>query len=137
MAKYTQDDWDQFQGLLSTGLSGGAALRQLGIPKGSLGTLNRRFNGSTPAPKVEAEVEEGPPSGIGALAQELHTYTEGLLDLATAMSELTKLARSLSTLEATLTQLESKQHEAAGLKRRLAEAESRLLSRASVLHSTD
>jgi len=27
MPKYTQDDWDRFQGLLGTGLSGGAALR--------------------------------------------------------------------------------------------------------------
>jgi hypothetical protein len=138
MPKYTQDDWDRFQGLLGTGLSGGAALRKLGIPRGSLGALNRRFNGSTPpAPKVEIEVEEGPRPGIGALAQELHEFTEQLLDLATSMSELTKHASGLALLDRTLGQLETKQHEARGLRRKLSEAESRLLARASVVHSTD
>jgi len=130
MPKYTQDDWDQFQGLLGTGHSPAEALRELGIPKGSLGTLNRRFNGSTPEVEVEAEV-------IGALGQQLHEFTTQLWDLANSMSELAKHASGLALFDRTLGQLQATQHEAVGLRKRLAEVENRLLARASVVHSTD
>ena len=79
----------------------------------------------------------GAESPIGGLAQELNTYTEKLLDLAAEMSELTKHAHGLTLLDKTLGQLEARQQEAAGLRRRLGEAEKRLISRASVVHSSD
>jgi hypothetical protein len=79
----------------------------------------------------------GEESSIGGLAQELNTYTEGLLDLAAEMSELTKAAHQLVLLDKTLGQLEARQQEAAGLRRRLGEAEKRLIARASVVHSSD
>jgi hypothetical protein len=79
----------------------------------------------------------GEESSIGGLAQELNTYTEELLDLATQMSELTKVAHGLVLLDKTLGKLEARQQEAAGLRRRLGEAEKRLIARASVVHSND
>jgi hypothetical protein len=79
----------------------------------------------------------GEESSIGGLAQELNTYTEELLDLATQMSELTKVAHGLVLLDKTLGKLEARQQEAAGLRRRLGEAEKRLIARASVVHSSD
>jgi len=153
--KYTKEHWLEFNRLQSHGLSGAAALRQLGIPKGSMGTLKFRFDGAKgsrvrfdgadepipPSEPIPAEVTQsfGPDDnwGLGELAQLLNDYTESLLDLATQMSELTKHAQGLALLDETLVQLEKKNHEASGLRRRLGEAEQRLISRASVVHSTD
>ena len=127
--RWTQQHYDGWQQLVAGGQTPAAAARALGIPTGTIGNLQRRFgsNGSV-AP------EESP---IGGLAQELNAYTEELLDLATQMSELTKVAHGLVRLDATLSQLESAQQEAAALRRRLGEAEKRLIARASVVHSAD
>ena len=127
--RWTQQHYDNMQQLVGEGKSEAAAARELGIPTGTIGNLQRRFgsNGSV-AP------EESP---IGGLAQELNAYTEGLLDLAAEMSELTKAAHQLVLLDKTLGQLEARQQEAAGLRRRLGEAEKRLIARASVVHSSD
>jgi hypothetical protein len=76
-------------------------------------------------------------SSIGELAQGLNDYTEKLLELASEMSELTKHAHGLTLLDATLSRLESAQQEAGALRRRLGEAEKRLIARASVVHSSD
>ena len=139
-AKYTREHWDEFQGLVANGLSGAAALRELGIPKGSMGTLKTRFDGSEPAPAalpIEPTSPSVPSQSIGELAQILNAYTEELLNLAAQMSELTKHAYGLSMLDRTLGQLESKQHEARGLRRSLEDAERQLISRAMVVHSGD
>ena len=130
--RWTQQHYDNMQKLVDEGHSERAALRELGIPRGSLGTLKKRFG---PSMNGGTEVREESP--IGGLAQELNTYTEELLDLATQMSELTKVAHGLVRLDATLSRLESAQQEAAGLRRRLGEAEKRLIARASVVHSSD
>ena len=139
-AKYTREHWDSFQGLVANGLSGSAALRKLGIPKGSMGTLKTRFDGSEPAPAalpIEPTSPSVPSRPIGELAQILNAYTEELLNLAAQMSELTKHAYGLSMLDTTLRELESKQHEARGLRRSLEDAERQLISRAMVVHSGD
>ena len=129
--KYTREHWDYFQGLVANGLTGAAALRELGIPKGSMGTLKRRYDGSEPAaPPV-------PSRSIGELAKMLNNYTEELLNLAAQMSELTKHASGLSMLDRTLEELESKQAEARGLRRSLEDAEGKLITRAMVVHSND
>jgi hypothetical protein len=131
MAKYTPEHWHEYTRLVATGLSGSAALRQMGIPKGSLGNLKSRFNGSDePSSPVEGQ-------SIGNLAQELDAYTEKLLDLVAKLSELTSHARGLALLDTTLKQLEYQQHEVSGIRRRLEEAEQRLISRAMVVHSND
>jgi hypothetical protein len=130
--RWTQQHYDDMQKLVVEGLSERAALRELGIPKGSLGTLKRRFG---PSRNGGTEVHEESP--IGELAQGLNDYTEKLLELASEMSELTKHAHGLTLLDATLSQLESAQQEAAGLRRRLGAAEKRLIARASVVHSSD
>jgi len=195
--RWTQQHYDDMQQLVAEGHSERAALNELGIPKGSLGNLKKRFGQGDPvseriyealcqhgeltrtdisskvfARNIKAErisqaltvlatagkarrqmrsEAEGRPSEvwfpatgangeespIGGLAQELNTYTEGLLDLAAEMSELTKAAHQLVLLDKTLGQLESAQQEAAGLRRRLGEAEKRLIARASVVHSSD
>jgi hypothetical protein len=145
--KYTKEHWLEFNRLQSHGLSGAAALRELGIPRGSLGTLRVRFDGAdsvVPLPDEPIVPSESIPTfgpddnwGLGELAQLLNDYTESLLDLATQMSELTKHAQGLALLDETLVQLEKKNHEASGLRRRLGEAEKRLISRASVVHSND
>jgi hypothetical protein len=136
--KYTREHWDEFQRLVATGLSGASALRELGIPKGSLGALRTRFDGSEPA-ALPAEVGSPPvPSqSIGELAKMLNNYTEELLDLAAQMSELTKHAHGLALLDDTLGQLEAKQREARGLRKSLEDAEGKLISRAMVVHSND
>ena len=139
-ANYTQEHWDSFQGLVANGLSGSAALRELGIPKGSMGTLKRRYDGSKPAPAalpIEPTSPSVPSQSIGELAQILNAYTEELLTLAAQMSEVTKHAYGLSMLDRTLEELESKQHEARGLRRKLEDAEGKLLSRAMMVHSGD
>jgi hypothetical protein len=136
--KYGQEHWDEYTRLVTTGLSKSAALRQLGIPKGSLGTLKERFNGSNSV--VISDEPNNPPTtsqSIGELAQELNTYTESLLDLTAQLAELTKHAHGLALLDKTLGKLEAKQQESGGLRRRLEEIESKLISRASVVHSND
>jgi hypothetical protein len=127
--RWTQEHYDDMQELVASGETEAAAARELGIPTGTIGNLKLRFgsNGSV-AP------EESP---IGGLAQELNAYTEELLELATQMSELTKVAHGLVMLDKTLGQLEARQQEAAGLRRRLGVAEKRLIARASVVHSND
>jgi hypothetical protein len=130
--RWTREHYDNLQELVAEGKTEGAALRELGIPKGSLGNLKKRF-----APSQNGGTEVREESSIGGLAQELNTYTEGLLDLAAEMSELTKAAHQLVLLDKTLGKLEARQQEAAGLRRRLGEAEKRLIARASVVHSND
>jgi hypothetical protein len=71
------------------------------------------------------------------LAQELDAYTEKLLDLVAKLSELTSHARGLALLDTTLKQLEYQQHEVSGIRRRLEDAERRLISKAMVVHSND
>jgi hypothetical protein len=141
MAKYPQADFNEYTRLVETGLSGSKALKQMGIPKGSLGTLKSRFNGADPVPNRHHAVDFDRPTGesqsIGELAQQLNRFTEELLDLTAQLSELTKHAYGLVLLEKTLGQLEIKQMEATGLRRSLEEAERRLISRASVVHSND
>ena len=199
MMRWTQQHYDDMQTLVAEGHSERAALNELGIPKGSLSALKKRFGPSQGDPVSERIYEalcqygeltrtdisskvfarnikaadisqaltilatagkarrqmrseaEGRPSEvwfpangangeespIGKLAEELNTYTEELLDLATQMSELTKVAHGLVRLDATLSRLESAQQEAAGLRRRLGAAEKRLIARASVVHSSD
>ena len=130
--RWTQQHYDNMQKLVAEGHSERAALRELGIPKGSLGTLKRRFGPSRNGP---AEVPQE--SSIGELAQGLNDYTEKLLELASEMSELTKAAHGLTLLDATMSRLESAQQEAGALRRRLGAAEKRLIARASVVHSND
>jgi hypothetical protein len=130
--RWTQEHYDGWQQLVAEGHSERAALRELGIPKGSLGTLKRRFG---PSRNGGTEVHEE--SSIGELAQGLNDYTEKLLELASEMSELTKAAHGLTLLDATMSRLESAQQEAGALRRRLGEAEKRLIARASVVHSND
>ena len=150
MAKYTQADFDEYTRLVGTGLSGSKALKQMGIPKGSLGTLKSRFNGADPAvsdepsgclPSRHHAVDfDRPPEesqSIGELAQRLNVFTENLLDLTATLAELTKHAHGLTLLDKTLGQLEHQQHEVSGLRRSLEEAEQRLISRAAVIHSND
>jgi hypothetical protein len=134
--KYGQEHWDEYTRLVATGLSTSAALRQMGIPKGSLGGLKVRFNG---AASVEAEVSSPlvENQSIGGLAQELEVYTEKMLDLVAKLSDLTKHAHGLALLDKTLKDLEYQQHEVSGIRRRLEEAEQRLISRAMVVHSND
>jgi len=106
--KYTREHWDSFQGLVAHGLTGAAALRELGIPKGSMGTLKRRYDGSKPAAlPIEPTSPSVPSQSIGELAQVLNNYTEELLNLAAQMSELTKHAHGLALLADTLGQLET------------------------------
>jgi hypothetical protein len=133
MAKYTPEHWHEYTRLVATGLSGSAALRQMGIPKGSLGTLKARFNGADPA-EPSSPVEG---QSIGNLAQELDAYSEKLLDLVAKLSELTKHAHGLALLDKTLKDLEYQQHEVSGIRRRLEDAERRLISKAMVVHSND
>jgi hypothetical protein len=130
--RWTQQHYDNMQQLVGEGKSEAAAARELGIPTGTIGNLQRRF---APSRNGDTEVHEESP--IGELAQGLNDYTEKLLELASEMSELTKHAHGLTLLDATLSQLESAQQEAAGLRRRLGEAEKRLIARASVVHSSD
>ena len=141
MAKYTQADFNEYTRLVETGLSGSKALKQMGIPKGSLGTLKSRFNGADPVPSRHHAVDFDRPTGesqsIGELAQRLNVFTENLLDLTATLAELTKHAHGLTLLDKTLGQLEHQQHEVSGLRRSLEEAEQRLISRASVVHSND
>ena len=131
MPKYTRTHWDEFSRLVATGLTGAKALQQMGIPKGSLGTLKSRFNGSS-EPSSPAERQS-----IGDLAHELDAYTEKMLDLVAKLSELTKHAHGLALLDKTLTALEYQYHEVSGIRERLEEAEQRLISRAMVVHSND
>ena len=105
-----------------------------------MGTLKTRFDGSEPAPTalpIEPTSPSVPSQSIGELTQILNAYTEELLNLAAQMSELTKHAYGLSMLDTTLRELESKQHEARGLRRSLEDAERQLISRAMVVHSGD
>jgi hypothetical protein len=136
--KYSQEHWDEYARLVTTGLSGSAALRQLGIPRGSLGKLKERFNGSNSV-VISDEPNSSPTTSqsIGELAQELDVYTESLLDLTAQLAELTKHAHGLVLLDKTLGQLEAKQQESGGLRRRLEEIENKLISRARVVHSND
>lgn len=143
-SKYTQEHWDEFNRLVTSGLTGAAALLELGIPKGSMGTFlntsKARFDGSEPAPAalpIEPTSPSVPSQSIGELAQILNAYTEELLNLAAQMSELTKHAYGLSMLDRTLEELETKQREARGLRRKLEDAEGKLLSRAMMVHSND
>ena len=135
--KYTREHWDEFQRLVTTGLSGAAALRELDIPKGSLGALRTRFDGSEPAALPEMSSLPVPSQSIGDLATLLNRYTEELLDLAAQMSDLTKHAHGLTVLDRTLEQLEAKQREARGLRKSLEDAEGKLIHRALVVHSND
>jgi len=194
--RWTKEHYDDMQELVASGETEAAALRALGIPRGSLGTLKKRFGPSQGDPvtdriyealcqhgeltrteisskvfarnvkaerisqaltslaaagkarrQMRSEAEgrpsevwfpaNGEESSIGKLAEELNTYTEELLDLATQMSELTKHAHGLTLLDATMSRLESAQQEAGALRRRLGEAEKRLIARASVVHSSD
>ena len=135
--RWTREHYDNLLELVAEGKTEGAALRELGIPKGSLGTLKRRFGPSRFAPSQNGGTEVPQESQIGELAQGLNDYTENLLELAAEMSELTKAAHHLVLLDKTLGKLEARQQEAAGLRRQLGEAEKRLISRASVVHSAD
>jgi hypothetical protein len=137
MAKYTQADFNEYTRLVETGLSGSKALKQMGIPKGSLGTLKSRFNGADPVVSDEPSSPPGESHSIGELAQRLNVFTENLLDLTATLAELTKHAHGLTLLDKTLGQLEHQQHEVSGLRRSLEEAEQRLISRAAVVHSND
>ena len=130
--RWTQQHYDGWQQLVAGGQTPAAAARELGIPTGTIGNLQRRF-----APSQNGGTEVREESSIGGLAQELNTYTEGLLDLAAEMSELTKAAHQLVLLDKTLGKLEARQQEAAGLRRRMEEAERQLIARASVVHSSD
>jgi ribosomal protein L29 len=135
-AKYGQSHWDEYTRLIASGLTGAKALEQMAIPKGSLGTLKTRFNGTNPAVSDEPNSPvEG--QSIGELAHELDAYTERLLNLVAQLSELTSHARGLALLDETLQKLEYQQHEVSGVRRQLAEAEKRLISRAMVVHSND
>ena len=136
--KYTREHWDEVQRLVATGQSANAALRELGIPSGSLGSLKTRFDGSKPAAlPEEASSPPVPSQSIGELATLLNRYTEELLDLAAQMSDLTKHAHGLTVLDRTLEQLEAKQREARGLRKSLEDAEGKLIHRALVVHSND
>jgi hypothetical protein len=137
MAKYPQADFNEYTRLVETGLSGSKALKQMGIPKGSLGTLKSRFNGADPVVSDEPSSPPEESHSIGELAQQLNRFTEELLNLTAQLSELTSHAYGLVLLEKTLGQLEIKQMEATGLRRSLEEAEQRLISRAAVVHSND
>ena len=130
--RWTREHYDKLLELVAEGKTEGAALRELGIPRGSLGNLKKRF-----APSQNGGTEVPQESQIGELAQGLNDYTENLLELASEMSELTKHAHGLTLLDETLSRLESTRQEAAGLRRRLGEAEKRLVARASVVHSND
>ena len=130
--RWTQQHFDSWEKLVAGGQTPAAAARELGIPTGTIGNLQRRF-----APSRNGGTEVHGESPIGELAQGLNDYTEKLLELASEMSELTKAAHGLTLLDATMSRLESAQQEAAGLRRRLGEAEKRLIARASVVHSSD
>jgi hypothetical protein len=136
--KYTREHWDEFQRLVATGVGANAALRELDIPSGTLGSLKVRFGSREPAALlIEPTSPSVPSQSIGELAKMLNNYTEELLELATQMSELTKHAHGLALLDDTLGQLEAKQREARGLRNSLEAAESKLVSRAMVVHSND
>ena len=144
--KYRQEHWDEYIRLMDTGLSGSAALRKMGIPKGSLGNLKVRFNGTEPSPSMgepsssldgQFTIVPGVSQSIGGLARLLTLYTESMLDLTAQLSELTKHAHGLALLDKTLGQLEAKQQESGSLRRQLEDAEKRLISRAMVVHSND
>ena len=130
--RWTREHYDKLLELVAEGKTEGAALSELGIPRGSLGNLKKRF-----APSQNGGTEVPQESQIGELAQGLNDYTENLLELAAEMSELTKAAHHLVLLDKTLGKLEARQQEAAGLRRRLGEAEKQLVARASVVHSND
>lgn len=112
--RWTREHYDEMQELMTGGKSETGAAREIGIPKGSVGYLKKRF-GTKPSPH---RVSEDYP--IGGLALELHDYTSALLKLATHLG-----------------QLDAKQDEAAGLRRRMEEAERQLIARASVVHNND
>jgi len=140
-SKYTQTQWDAYETARREGMASNEALRRLGIPRGSLHALARRFG----PPVVEADTSHPPaalpdePGGreIGDLAAALNAHTERLLELAAQMSKLTRHAHGLMLLDRTLGDLEHEQSESSGLRRRLAEAERQLIGRASVVHSAD
>ena len=58
--RWTQQDYDNMQKLVDEGHSERAALRELGIPRGSLGTLKKRFG---PSMNGGTEVREESPIG--------------------------------------------------------------------------
>jgi len=136
---YQRTHWNKYQKLIANGSTSSQALNQLGIPYGSLSKIKARFGGpARDAAKPQADVPSSPPAqspSISELAIELNAYTETLLELASQLAELTRHAYGLAALDATLEQLESRQQESAGLRRRLGEAESQLLARAAVVHS--
>ena len=161
--KYTREHWVEYEQLRALGFGANEALIEMGIPIGSLGNLKKRFGNdgdithrahkaveSILAPQEQqfdiaeeirdAEVDPAPDQiseSFGQLAQELNDYTDSLLDLTKQMSDLCKYAHGLALLDKTLRQLESKQAESEGLRRRLSEFEREVLSRAMVVHSTD
>ena len=131
---YTQADWDRLHGLMANGSNATTALAELGIPRGSLGNLRRRFGGGAPGTVADEASGHGT---IGELAQALNDHTEELLELAAQMCEATKHAHGLVLLDQTLAKLEAKQRETQGLRRRLGEVEAQLIARSSVVHSND
>jgi len=142
--KYGRECLEELMGLVEGGMSGAAALRQLGIPPGSMSSLRRRFGRdyggtmySAPNIKLPPAVEDSAPLTIGALATALSGLTEEILQIAREMAEASRCAHGLVRLDETLTHLASAQHEASGLRRRLQDVEQRLLARASVVHSSD
>lgn len=153
--RYGQETWDEFMRLTThegnglAALSSAEALKRMGIPTGSLGGLRTRFGNGIHAPgqmvAVQHEranskgdtISEPADQSIGELAKVLNDFTENLLDLATQMSELTRHAHGLAVLDTTLEKLEVQIRESSGLRSRLKEAESQLISRASVVHSND
>jgi hypothetical protein len=136
--KYTKRHWDEFQRLVTTGMGENSALRELGIPSGSLGTLKARFSSREPAALPEEPISPPVPSeSIGDLERALHDHAEELLELASQMSELTKHAHGLVLLDATMGQLAEKHRESSVLRHRLEAAEVKLIERAMVVHSND
>jgi len=141
--KYTREHWVEYEQLRALGFGANEALIEMGIPIGSLGTIKKRFGNDgdiTHRAHKDAEVDPAPDQiseSFGQLAQELNDYTDSLLDLTKQMSDLCKYAHGLALLDKTLRQLESKQAESEGLRRRLSEFEREVLSRAMVVHSTD
>ena len=134
--KYEQSHWDEYECLRRSGFNKVAALREMGIPKGSAGTIRERWGAGPTAPSNETSTPAQDQS-IGTLAEALNAYTETLLGLASEMSELTRHAQGLVLLDQTLDQLERRRGEARGLRQRLAQAEAQLIARASVVHSSD
>jgi methyl-accepting chemotaxis protein len=139
--KYTREHWVEFKQLRALGFGQNAALIEMGIPIGSLGNLKKRFGDDGDIThRAHKDVVPAPDQisgSFGQLAQELNDYTNSLLDLTKQMSDLCKYAHGLALLDKTLRQLESKQAESEGLRRRLSEFEREVLSRAMVVHSTD